>query len=170
MAAHESGVLVPQWNIEGDAWASPLFRGRNESRSLSESFPNRRAQFWMQYRGRMFEFAVLADGGRLAVALDLRAFYSERGDGKTTAQLRWAELTVDPFKLGSFSETTISRPEPSGANTRTVSEIAFDADNRIYIAGTYDPGDNGPFNSVVWRVGQASADGRPRKVKRRRSA
>jgi hypothetical protein len=91
-------------------------------------------------------------------------FYAERGDGKTTTQLRWAELSLDPLKLGSFSEATISRPEPSGANTRTVSEIAFDPDGRIYIAGTYDPGDNGPFNSVVWRVGQVSCEGDQAKV------
>ena len=97
------------------------------------------------------------------IGRNLFFFFAERADGKTTTKIRWAELKLDPLKFGSFSETKVARPEPTGSHSRAVADIAFDTAGAIYISSTYDEGDNGPFNSCVWRVGQiaTAADDQP---------
>ena len=59
-----------------------------------------------------------------------------------------------------IEETAI---EPLGPRARAVSVLTLDAGGRIYLASTLDPGEHGPFRSVVWRIGvlTAGTDGRP---------
>jgi len=98
------------------------------------------------------------------IGSNLFFFFAERADGKTTTKIRWADLKLEPLKFGSFSETKVSRPEPTGSNSRAIADIAFDSAGDIYISSTYDEGDNGPFNSFVWRIGQIApaADDQPK--------
>ena len=53
--------------------------------------------------------------------------------------------------------------DPLGPRARAVSALTLDAAGRIYLASTLDPGEHGPFRSVVWRIGvlTAGTDGRP---------
>jgi hypothetical protein len=87
--------------------------------------------------------------------------YAERGgDGKSSTKIRWADLDLKPFKIGSFQEVKFTCPDPTGAVARPVSAIDVDDKNRIYVAAATDPGDNGPFRSVIWRIGKVQAGDR----------
>ena len=81
MAAHERRVLVAERNIQRRARPAALLRRRDQRRTLAQNLAHRRAHLWMQDRGRMFEFAVFADRGGLAVALRLGAVDAERRHG-----------------------------------------------------------------------------------------
>jgi hypothetical protein len=55
--------------------------------------------------------------------------------------------------------------DPVGKGARSIVALAVDTDGFIYSASAFDPGnDDGPFRSVVWRIGKmiADEDGNPR--------
>jgi hypothetical protein len=93
--------------------------------------------------------------------------FAERAEGQPSTQLRWASLTLRPLAFSSFQEVTFTSPDPTGPHARPVSAIEIDESGRIYVASAVDPGnDNGPFRSVIWRIGRMEADGsgRPRVI------
>jgi hypothetical protein len=86
--------------------------------------------------------------------------FAERAEGQRSTPLRWASLTVRPLAFGSFQEVTFTSPDPTGPYARPVTAIEIDESGRIYVASGVDPGnDNGPFRSVIWRIGRIEADG-----------
>jgi hypothetical protein len=86
--------------------------------------------------------------------------FAERAEGQPSTQLRWAPLTVQPLAFGSFQEVTFTSPDPTGPHARPVSAIEIDETRRIYVASAIDTGNNnGPFRSVIWRIGRMEADG-----------
>ena len=80
MTAHESRVLVAERNVKRDARPATLFRGGDQRRALAQRLAHGRAEFGMEDRRGVFEFAVLTNSSRLAVALDLAALDAERSD------------------------------------------------------------------------------------------
>jgi hypothetical protein len=86
--------------------------------------------------------------------------FAERAEGQPSTLLCWASLTLRPLAFGSFQEVTFTSPDPTGPHARPVSAIEIDEAGRIYVASAVDPGDdNGPFRSVIWRIGHMEADG-----------
>jgi len=85
--------------------------------------------------------------------------YAERAQGRPSTRIAWAELQLHPLRFGSFREVGFSVPDPTGPKARPVSAIEADADGYLYVASAFDSGDdNGPFRSVVWRIGRLAAD------------
>lgn len=81
--------------------------------------------------------------------------WAERGDGQVSTKLFWADLQLEPMKLGRLQQTYFKPDKFTGKGWRPVSAIEIDKDNQVYIATAYDPeDDNGPFASVIWRAGQ----------------
>jgi hypothetical protein len=70
----------------------------------------------------------------------------------------WTDLQLDPLRFGTFHKTYFKSVGFAGKNKRPVSAIDLDTSGRIYIASAYDPDDNGPFTSVIWRAGHIRAD------------
>ena len=84
---------------------------------------------------------------------------AERGDGLSRTDFYWADLELQPLRVGAFQKTYFSPVGFTGANRRPVSAIEVDSMGRIYIASAYDTeDDNGPFTSVIWRAGRFQAD------------
>jgi hypothetical protein len=83
---------------------------------------------------------------------------AERGDGKLNSEVYWTDLQLDPLRFGTFRKTSFKSVGFAGKNKRPVSAIDIDASGRIYVASAYDPDDNGPFTSVIWRAGHIRAD------------
>jgi hypothetical protein len=83
---------------------------------------------------------------------------AERGDGKLSSEVYWTDLQLDPLSFGTFRKTSFKSGGFAGKNKRPVSAIDIDASGRIYVASAYDPDDNGPFTSVIWRAGHIRAD------------
>ncbi len=85
--------------------------------------------------------------------------WAERGDGQIGTKLFWADLQLDPIKLGMAQQTYFKPGRFTGKNWRPVSAIEIDKQGQVYIASAYDPeDDNGPFTSVIWRAGQVNVD------------
>lgn len=98
--------------------------------------------------------------------------YAERAHGRPGTAIRWAELTLDPgVTFGPFREVAFPNPDPprperTGVN-RSVSALEADAAGNLYAASAYDPdADDGPFRSIVSRIGavRAGAGGSPEVV------
>ncbi|MEM1367065.1 MAG: hypothetical protein AAGG02_03425 [Cyanobacteria bacterium P01_H01_bin.15] len=93
------------------------------------------------------------------IAEQLVFIYAERADSLPTTKLRWATLSLNPFKLEKFDEITYQGVDPVGKGARPIVALDVDSEGFIYIVSAYDPGsDDGPFRSVVWRVGKISGD------------
>jgi len=86
--------------------------------------------------------------------------YAERADGLPLTKLRWATLSLNPLTIGKFGEITYEGIDPVGKGARPIVALDVDSDGFIYIASAYDSGsDDGPYRSVVWRIGKMIADG-----------
>lgn len=96
--------------------------------------------------------AVARAGGNLVF------LFAERAEGKQSTKICWATLTPQPLAFGPFRETTFTVPAAEGANTRPVSAIDVDPEGVIYVASAVDPGNKGPFRSIVWRIGRMHRD------------
>ena len=138
--------------------------------------PSRRIVL-VEHRDRRLEMLNVVDwpvlvknveGAAVArVGNQLIFLFAERAEGQRNTPLRWSPLTIEPLAFGSFQEVTFTSPDPTGPYARPVSAIEIDEVGRIYIASTVDPGnDNGPFRSVIWRIGRMEADdwGKPRVI------
>ncbi len=91
--------------------------------------------------------------------------YAERADGRPETRVRWAPLSLDPITFGEFQEAAYAGVDPVGGGARPIVAMDVDAEGLIYIVSAYDSGnDDGPFRSVVWRIGRVAADaeGNPR--------
>lgn len=81
--------------------------------------------------------------------------WAERGDGQAGTKLSWADLQLEPFRLGAPRQAYFKPGNFTGKNWRPVSAIDVDGRGRVYVATAYDPDDDGgPFASVIWRAGQ----------------
>jgi hypothetical protein len=87
--------------------------------------------------------------------------YAERGHGQPSTEIRWAELTLDPLRFGSFrSAGAFASPGPTSPDSRPVSALEIDPRGVLYAASSEDPDDSGPFRSAVYRIGRVvDADG-----------
>ncbi len=85
--------------------------------------------------------------------------YAERAKGEPTTRIRWATLTLRPPRFGSFAEVVHAGVDPVGSGARPISALTVDEDGLLYSASCHDSGDdNGPFRSVVWRIGRMTVD------------
>lgn len=86
--------------------------------------------------------------------LDCILVWAERGDDKQAAKLSWAKFDVDKNTVASAesktSEFTASYPS---LNRRSISDIAIDKQGAMWISSASDPGDEGPFQSAIYRLG-----------------
>ena len=90
--------------------------------------------------------------------------YAERAESLPSTKLRWATLSLNPLKIGKFDEITYVGVDPVGKGARAIVALDVDSEGFIYIASAYDSGsDDGPYRSVVWRIGKviAGGDGNP---------
>ncbi len=95
------------------------------------------------------EGTAVAKVGERLVFLD-----SERGEDQADTSIRWFELRLDPLTLGQPRSTELRLPEPAGKGHRHISALEVDGQGRIFAVSTIDPGDTGPFRSIVWEIGQ----------------
>lgn len=85
--------------------------------------------------------------------------YAERADSLPSTKLRWATLSLNPLKIGKFEEITYAGVDPIGKGARPIVAMDVDSDGFIYIVSAHDPGsDDGPYRSVVWRIGEIATD------------
>jgi len=85
--------------------------------------------------------------------------YAERADSQPSTALRWAPFSLKPFEVGEFQEVVYQGVDPVGKGARPIVALDIDRDGLIYTVSAYDSGaDDGPYRSVVWRIGKVTAD------------
>ncbi|MFA6009617.1 MAG: hypothetical protein WC799_06520 [Desulfobacteraceae bacterium] len=93
------------------------------------------------------------------VGLQLVFLYAERAEDLPATKLRWANLSLNPLAFGPFKEVTVEAVDPVGKGARPISALAVDTEGLIYTVSACDSGtDDGPYRSVVWRIGKMMAD------------
>jgi len=93
--------------------------------------------------------------------------YAERAVGEENTEIRFADVELQPLKIGSFKNAgTFTSPDPTGENARPVSAMDVDSTGVVYVASAEDPGDdNGPFRSAVYTIGVVTLkNGEPKVV------
>lgn len=90
--------------------------------------------------------SVVGTGGGLTL------LFGERGNGT----IRWADLDLSgpEIRLDEKGSVRFQVADPQGNGHRELTTLALDAAGHLYTASTVDPGDRGPFQSVVWEIGQ----------------
>ena len=97
--------------------------------------------------------AVFSAGGRHFF------LFAERADHQPHTYLQIAELRLHPLQFGAVQKAFYRPAAHTGRNRRPVTALELDRQGRLYVALAYDPDDdNGPFASVVGRVGRLWVD------------
>jgi hypothetical protein len=90
---------------------------------------------------------------------ELVFIYAERAEGMPTTTVRWARLSLDPLAFGPFDGLPYETLDPKGPGARPLVALAVDSEGVMYGVSAFDSGhDDGPYRSVVWRIGRVAAD------------
>jgi hypothetical protein len=109
-------------------------------------------------RGKMnFEGLGLILSGQ-----SLAAVWAHRGKGSSPGVLFWGSVDLAKGEVNTAGSKPLHVPWPTGNDLRSVSDLKLDKNGRIYVSSASDPGDDGPFSSALYDVGQiAVAAGKP---------
>jgi hypothetical protein len=107
--------------------------------------------------------------GATVARLGKRLFFifAERADHRPYTEIQWAELQLAPMRLGSLQRARFTPAGFTGRSWRPVSAIESDSQGRLFVATAFDTDDdNGPFRSIIWRIGQIriEKDGRSKVI------
>lgn len=80
--------------------------------------------------------------------------WAERGDDKQAAILSWSEFDIDRNIVAKPNKTPyqFNASYPS-VNHRSISDISLDNHGGVWVSSASDPGDNGPFESALYKLG-----------------
>ena len=87
--------------------------------------------------------------------------WAEREDGKTSTDIRWTDLELDPFSIGSSAVVDSAPfalpPQYEDLYNRPMVGMDVDDQGQIYGIAAFDSGsDNGPYRSAVFKIGVVS--------------
>lgn len=98
---------------------------------------------------------LAAEGDSMFVVL------GERGGTKNYPQgkLRWGRLDLKSYTLNLQGEQTFAAPDwPEEADNRDCSDLYIDEENNLWISAAEDPGNDGPFRSVIYNAGKVDPE------------
>ncbi|MCP3801523.1 hypothetical protein NLX83_19880 [Allokutzneria sp. A3M-2-11 16] len=97
-------------------------------------------------------FALTVLGGRTVAA------WADRGQDERPGRLIAAEVDIDRMTFGPVTSLTIRASYPQ-RDVRHISDIAITDSGEVLAASASDPGDEGPFDSSLYRSARISAEG-----------
>ena len=93
--------------------------------------------------------------------------WAERNSGQQSTDIKWVDMSLKPFKLGgAVGSVEFTLPDDlvneigNPLFSRSIVGMDVDSHGNIYTVATFDPEDsvenpdNGPFRSVVFKIGQ----------------
>ena len=98
-------------------------------------------------------FAVQSLGGRQV------AVWADRGDGEQPGVLYWGVYDPVADLVSLHGKTKIFVPYPRGQFTRHIADVKVDEGGVVWATSSVDPGDNGPFESVLYALGSVQVSG-----------
>jgi len=131
-------------------------------------------------RARLFELQVSADGGEANKSHQLPDFGQEveglvslanedgsqtvlfggRGDENGASRIYWGSLSKEGLKFSP--EGLEGKPVEApylGEGQRSIADLALDNKGQLWATAAVDEGDQGPFDSMVYRVGHLTEGG-----------
>ena len=82
------------------------------------------------------------------------AVWAHRGGKGAAATLFWSAFDPANYRFSDVGSTSFRVPWPTGNAVRSISDLTIDSNGIVYISAASDPGDNGPFDSAVYRIGK----------------
>ena len=92
-------------------------------------------------------FAVQSLGGKQV------AVWADRGDGEQPGVLYWGLYDPVADVVSLHGKTKISVPYPRGQFTRHLADVKVDEGGVVWATSSVDPGDQGPYESVLYALG-----------------
>jgi hypothetical protein len=88
------------------------------------------------------------------VAGEDRFVYAERAEGSDTTRIHMTEIGVEDDGSITFGSdwTSVGLTIPQPLEARPASGMVVDEDGTVYVSSAFDPGDLGPFDSVVYEA------------------
>ena len=80
--------------------------------------------------------------------------WAERGDDQQPAKMRWGDYDSqnNNVTLSNLNAIDFFAPYPN-ENRRSISDIAINKDGTLWVSAVSDPGDNGAFQSALYKLG-----------------
>ena len=91
-------------------------------------------------------FAIFAFNGLQFIV------WGDRGSIDRPGRMSWGTIDFHPIKISFLDSYAFTVPYPN-TETRHISDIAIDSTFTCWVSSTMDPGDKGPFNSAIYRLG-----------------
>ena len=79
--------------------------------------------------------------------------YGDRGSEKRKSTLITSFYSAEKNKINVIEKFIIDLPVPKKAK-RNIGDLAIDRNGAVWTAATSDPGNNGPFKSAIYQIGQ----------------
>ena len=80
------------------------------------------------------------------------AVWAERGEDARPATLFWSVFDLPTGAFSKVDSVAVKVPYPK-TNVRHISDVKVDTEGKVFISSAADPGNDGPFNSAVYRIG-----------------
>ncbi|MFQ6677318.1 MAG: hypothetical protein ACE5D0_03265 [Fidelibacterota bacterium] len=81
------------------------------------------------------------------------AVWGHRGKSKYPGKLYWGWMDLNQKVIHPLDSLEISIPWPT-EHVRHIADLKLDESGRCWISATSDPGDDGPFSSAIYLIGQ----------------
>ena len=88
----------------------------------------------------------------------LKVFYGDRGSDSRPSTLFFADYNVQQNEITVVRSYSFSLLEPM-SDRRNIADLVFDKKGNLWSAATSDPGNDGPFETKLFRVGKMSKQG-----------
>lgn len=83
----------------------------------------------------------------------LLAIWGHRGEDKDPGTIYWGLLDPNTYEIAQQDSMKLTVPWPVG-QVRHISDLKVNPDGVLYITSATDPGNDGPFQSAVYRAGE----------------
>lgn len=93
------------------------------------------------------------------------AVWAHRGGKGSPGTVFWSSFDLSTYQFSRVWSVSILVPWPTGNNVRSISDLTIDANGVVYISAASDPGDNGPFDSALYRIGKIVTEGKEASLK-----
>ena len=84
--------------------------------------------------------------------------YGDRGSDVRRSTLFIGDYEPSNNSITNINSYVIDLPEPESFK-RNIADLVFDAGGVLWSAATSDPGDDGPFETRIYKIGQISRSG-----------
>ena len=84
--------------------------------------------------------------------------YGDRGSSARPSTLFWGFFNLNNYQIKEVRQVEFSLPQPEKYR-RNIGDIAISKNAEVWTSATSDPGNNGPFSTYIYNVGNINNEG-----------